>query len=139
MYKKNIKAYTTNSIQSELSVADPHRVIQLMMQGTLERIAQAKGAIERRDFEQKSHAISKAMAIINGLIDALDLSYGQIPTDLMALYGYMNERLLDASRDLDVNALDEVAHLMMTIKSGWDGISAEEKSKALTKQMAVNS
>ena len=58
MYRKNIKAYTTQSLQAEMAVADPYRVIQLMMQGCIERVAQAK-AIERRDFENKSIAISK--------------------------------------------------------------------------------
>ncbi|WP_412840531.1 flagellar export chaperone FliS, partial [Aeromonas dhakensis] len=71
MYRKNIKAYTTQNLQSELAVADPYRVIQLLMQGCLERLAQARGAIERRDFEAKSQSISKTMAIINGLQDSL--------------------------------------------------------------------
>ena len=83
MYRKNIKAYTTQNLQSELAVADPYRVIQLLMQGCLERLAQARGAIERRDFEAKSQSISKTMAIINGLQDSLDLSYGKVPEDLL--------------------------------------------------------
>lgn len=49
MYKKNLQAYKTQSLEAEVSVADPHRVIQLMMQGVLERLAQAKGAISRRN------------------------------------------------------------------------------------------
>ena len=87
MYNKNLKAYKTNSIEADLSVADPHRVIQLMMQGLLERLAQAKGAIERRDYSAKSIFISKSMALINGLQDSLDFSYGKVPEDLHALDG----------------------------------------------------
>ncbi|EPC3541704.1 flagellar export chaperone FliS [Aeromonas hydrophila] len=133
MYKKSLKAYTTMNLQAELAVADPHRVIQLMMQVCLERLAQAKGSIERRDFEGKSIAISKSMAIINGLQDSLDMSYGEVPEQLAILYDYMKERLLDASKDMDVAAVDEVAKLMITVKSGWDGIPFEEKSAALSK------
>ncbi|WP_068977140.1 flagellar export chaperone FliS [Aeromonas sp. EERV15] len=133
MYKKNLKAYTTMNLQAELAVADPHRVIQLMMQVCLERLAQAKGSIERRNFEGKSIAISKSMAIINGLQDSLDMSYGEVPEQLSMLYDYMKERLLDASKDMDVAAIDEVAKLMITVKSGWDSIPFEEKSAALSK------
>ncbi|HAT2712719.1 TPA: flagellar export chaperone FliS [Aeromonas hydrophila] len=133
MYKKSLKAYTTMNLQAELAVADPHRVIQLMMQVCLERLAQAKGSIERRDFEGKSIAISKSMAIINGLQDSLDMSYGEVPEQLAMLYDYMKERLLDASKHMDVAAVDEVAKLMITVKSGWDGIPFEEKSAALSK------
>lgn len=137
MYRKNIKAYTTQNLQAEMAVADPYRVIQLMMQGCIERLAQSKGAIERRDFEGKSVAISKCMAIINGLQDALDLSYGKVPEDLFALYDYMKLRLLDASRNMDVVPLDEVGQLMLTIKSGWDSIPLGDRMQALSQQASI--
>jgi flagellar protein FliS len=134
MYHKNLKAYKSNNAEAEMSVADPHRVIQMMMQGLLERLAQAKGAIDRRDYEAKSNLISKSMAIINGLQDSLDLSQGQIAVDLAALYIYMNERLVDASRNMDKTCIDEVANLLITIKSGWDQISDEDKQIAYEKK-----
>jgi flagellar secretion chaperone FliS len=137
MYRKNIKAYTTQNLQAEMAVADPYRVIQLMMQGCIERLAQSKGAIERRDFEGKSVAISKCMALINGLQDSLDFSYGKIPEDLFALYEYMKQLLLDASRNMDVAPLDEISQLMLTIKSGWDAIPVEEREKTLAKQASL--
>lgn len=137
MYRKNIKAYTTQNLQAEMAVANPYRVIQLMMQGCIERLAQSKGAIERRDFEGKSVAISKCMALINGLQDSLDFSYGKIPEDLFALYEYMKQRLLDASRNMDVAPLDEISQLMLTIKSGWDAIPVEEREKTLAKQASL--
>ncbi len=137
MYNRILKAYTTTSLDAESAVADPHRVIQMLMQGGLERLAQAKGAIERRDFSGKSTAISKAMAIINGLQDSLDLSYGQIPQDLYALYDYMKDRLMDASKNMDCEAIDEVANLMITIKSAWDNIPDAEKQKAFEQQSKV--
>lgn len=132
--RRNLKAYKSTSLDAELAVADPHRVIQMLMQGVLERVAQAKGAIERRDYEAKAYAISKAMAIINGLQDSLDLSHGQVPQDMLALYLYMKDRLTDASTQMDVAALDEVTNLMTTIKSAWDQIPEEEKQKAYAQQ-----
>ncbi|MDX7782935.1 flagellar export chaperone FliS [Aeromonas caviae] len=137
MYRKHIKAYTTHNLQAEMAVADPYRVIQLMMQGCIERLAQAKGAIERKDFEGKSIAISKCMALINGLQDALDLSYGKVPEDLFALYDYMKQRLLDAGLNMAVAPLEEVGQLMLTIKSGWDSIPVEDRIQALSQQASV--
>ena len=132
MYNKNLKAYKNNSLQADMSVADPHRVIQLMLQGLQERLAQTKGAIDRKDYEAKSLAVSKAMALINGLQDSLDLSYGKIPEDLFALYEYMKNRLLDSSRDMDKAPIDEIMGLVNTIKSAWDQIPDTEKQKAYT-------
>lgn len=132
MYNKNLKAYKNNSLQADMSVADPHRVIQLMLQGLLERLAQTKGAIDRKDYEAKSLSVSKAMALLNGLQDSLDLSYGKIPEDLFALYDYMKNRLLDSSRDMDKEPIDEIMGLVNTIKSAWDQIPDAEKQKAYT-------
>ncbi|GAA4496711.1 flagellar export chaperone FliS [Pseudaeromonas paramecii] len=136
MYRKNLKAYTANSLQSEMSVADPYRIIQLMMQGVMERLAQAKGAIERRDFEAKSVAISKAIGLLDGLQGALDLSYGKIPQDLFSLYDYMKQRLMDASREMSQEPVDEVAKLFITIKSAWDAIPPSERELALSQKQA---
>ena len=130
MYKKNINAYKSNSLEADMLVADPHRVIQLMLQGLLERLAQMKGAIERKDYQMKSVLVSKAMALINGLQDSLDLSYGKIPEDLFALYDYMKIRLLDSSKNMDTAAIDEIMGLVITIKSAWDQIPEAEKQQA---------
>ena len=130
MYQKNIKAYKTNILEAEMSVADPHRVIQLLMNGLMERLAMAKGAIDRKDYEAKAVAISKAQAIINGLQDSIDMTQGEISERLYALYDYMKQRVMDASINMDKQPLDEVANLMITIKIALDKIPDEEKQKA---------
>ncbi len=134
MYHKNLQAYKKQNLQADLSVADPHRVIQLMMQGVLERLALAKGAISRRDFEVKSVAISKAQELLIGLQNGLDLSQGKIAEDLYALYDYMKDRLWVASSKLDIDAIDEVVTLMLTIKSGWDQIPEADKQQGFAKR-----
>ena len=129
MYHRNLKAYKATSIAADLAVADPHRVIQLMMQVFLERLAQAKGAIERQDMEAKSTAVSKAQGLLHGLQDALDMSQGAISEDLHGLYAYMDERIWDASLTRDVAPLEEVMNLMVTIKSAWDQLPEAEKQQ----------
>ena len=129
MYHRNMKAYKATSIAADLAVADPHRVIQLMMQVFLERLAQAKGAIERQDMEAKSTAVSKAQGLLHGLQDALDMSQGAISEDLHGLYAYMDERIWDASLTRDVAPLEEVMNLMVTIKSACDQLPEAEKQQ----------
>ena len=48
----------------------------------------------------------------------------------------MKLRLQDASSQMNTLPLDEVAQLMLTIKSGWDGIPQEERAKAFAHQQA---
>ncbi|MBW3811075.1 flagellar export chaperone FliS [Aeromonas hydrophila] len=129
MYQRNLKAYKATSVAADLAVADPHRVIQLMMQGFLEKLAQAKGAIERRDMEAKAVAVSKAQGLLHGLQDALDMSQGELAEDLYRLYSYMDGRIWDASLTLDSTPIDEVIALMITIKSGWDELPEVAKQQ----------
>lgn len=137
MYNKSLGVYKKNSLEAELSVADPHKVIQLLMQGFLERVAQAKGAIERSDYQLKSDRISSANAILNGLKDSLDMSQGEISERLFSLYEYMGERLLDASVKMEVSPLDESMKLMLIIKESWDKIPDQEKQKAYTMRQSL--
>ena len=139
MYHRNLKAYKATSIAADLAIADPHRIIQLMMQGLLESLAQAKGAIDRKDMEAKSAAISKAQGLLHGLQDALDMTQGQIAEDLFALYVYMDERIWEASVRRQVQPLDEVMALMVTVKSAWDQITDADKQQGFQLRQASGS
>jgi len=119
-----MKQYQKVSVQSEVFEASPHRLIQMLMQGGLERIAQARGAIERQTFAQKGELIGKAISIVGGLREPLDHEVGgDLSQNLDGLYDYMIRRLLDANRDSDVAPLDEVSGLLRELKSGWDAIA----------------
>lgn len=119
-----LKQYRELGLEAEVTGASPHRLIQLLFIGALESIAIAESALERGDMPVKDEHISKAIAIVDGLRASLDLTTpGDLPTNLDQLYEYMNERLLQASAGNDVPMLDEVAELLRTLKSGWDGIA----------------
>ena len=103
------------------SYATPHRLIQMLMQGALDRIATARGGIERNEIELKNNAIGLAISIIGGLRDSLNFEEGgEIAANLDSLYEYMNRRLTEANMKNDVELLDEVTSLMNEIKSAWD-------------------
>ena len=130
MYGRNLKAYKKTSLEAELSVASPHRVIQMLFNGLIERLSQAKGAIERKDYEYKANRISKAMGIIEGLQGALDRKKNPALGDKMySLYDYMKQLLDQASVSLDEKPIDEVINLITPIKNAWDNIPEDIKQK----------
>jgi flagellar secretion chaperone FliS len=125
-----IKAYKAVGIKDDLAVADPHRVIQLLMQGALENLANAKGCIERKDFAGKSQTISKAMAIISSLQQSLDMDAGaEISDNLAALYDFMVNHLILASRENSIEKVADVIELLLTIKSAWDQIPLADREQ----------
>ena len=138
MYGRNLKAYKKTNLEAELSVADPHRVIQMMYEGLIERLSQAKGAIMRHDYEYKADRISKAVGIINGLQSALDnRSNPELGQRMFALYDYMKELLTKALVFLVTAFIDEVINLILPIKQAWDQIPQDIKEK--TNQQILNS
>ncbi|MHC2145021.1 flagellar export chaperone FliS [Pseudomonas sp. 210_17 TE3656] len=108
---------------AQTSVASPHRLVQMLMQGGLDRIAQAKGAMARNDIAQRGILIGKAIGIVGGLREGLDLeNHGDSLAELDSLYSYMSKRLVEANVQNDPEILNEVARLLITLKEGWDGI-----------------
>lgn len=132
MYKtKGIQAYRKDSIKSDLASADPHRVIQLLMQGALEKLALGKGCIERSDWAGKSVSLTRAVEIINALRDALDRDVNpELVDNLESLYEYMTVRITEASASKDITIIDQVMGLLLQIKGAWDQISGADKQAA---------
>ena len=71
-----LKQYQTVNTQAQVFDASPHRLIQMLMEGGLSRLAQAKGAMERGQVALKGELLGKAIAIIGGLREGLDLRQG---------------------------------------------------------------
>lgn len=118
-----VKEYNRINIASGVEEADPHRLIQMLMQGALEKIAIAKGYMEREDIANKGVHISWAISIIEGLRSSLNLEQGgEIAQNLEDMYEYMIRRLLRANLENDASLLDEVSSLLQTVKSAWDGL-----------------
>ena len=118
-----MRQYQTVNTQAQAVDASPHRLIQMLMEGGLTRIAQARGAMERKQTALKGEFIGKAIGIIGGLRDGLDLQKGgELGANLDSLYQYMLSRLLEANVKNDTVLLDEVAGLLRNVKSGWDVI-----------------
>ncbi len=107
----------------EVDFANPHRIVQLLMQRFLEHVAHARGAMERKEIERKNEHIKKAIMIAAGLQDSLDFEQGgEIAQRLDALYSYFKVRLTEANLHNDTAMLDEVRDLMVEIKSAWDQV-----------------
>ena len=103
--------------------ASPHRLIQLLMDGALEKIRAAKGLMERRDIPEKLRQINWALSIIDGLRQSLDMEKGgEIAQNLDALYDYIQRRIVVANMENDPRIMDEVAGLLIEIKTAWDAV-----------------
>ncbi|MES2825366.1 MAG: flagellar export chaperone FliS [Pseudomonadota bacterium] len=122
-----LKQYRQLGLETQINNASPHRLIQLLMEGALDRLVAAQAAMERGDAATKGVLIGKTMGIISGLRSSLDMNVvdTNLPENLDNLYDYMGRRLLEASMHNKLEIVIEIIGLMKTLKSGWDGIEPQ--------------
>lgn len=135
-----LNTYNQVAVQSNATYASPHRLIQMLLEGALEKIAIAKGHMIRAQIASKGQHVGWAISIISGLRASLDMAAGgEIAQNLDALYDYMERRLLHANLENDTSALDEVTGLLREIKSAWDTIPEHvQRAHAQIKSAAVS-
>jgi flagellar protein FliS len=117
------QSYASVKVHSSVETASPHRLIQMLFEGALERIAQAKGAMLQNQIARKGELIGKATAIVGGLQGSLnDKEGGSLAANLDGLYDYIIRRLSQANFENNPDYLDECGRLLGEVKSAWDAI-----------------
>jgi len=120
-----LSSYSDYGYNSEIEYADPHRLIQMLFEGALKRIAFAKGAMQRKEIAEKGKYIGQTIEIVGGLRASLDKERGgDVAANLDALYEYIGRQLLSANLKDSEEILDEVTALLTDVKSAWDAINA---------------
>ncbi|NNE60042.1 MAG: flagellar export chaperone FliS [Woeseia sp.] len=118
--------YQQVNLRHVVEGATPHRLVQLMMERVLAKIAIARGHMERQAIAEKGKHIGDAISIINGLQVSLNhKANSELCGNFDALYDYMARRLLEGNLRDDDSMLLEVADLMRQVKEAWDAIGDE--------------
>ena len=135
MSLRGIKAYQKTSVKQDVSTADPHKLTLLLIQGAMDRIAYAKGAIDRKDFVDKAKFVTKATSILIYLRDTLDMKVGgEVAENLFALYNYIVDIINEVHFNNDTAKLDEAYGLLSPIRDAWVSIPESAKSEAYEKK-----
>lgn len=114
-------------LEQQAESISPHKLIELMFEGAIERIEQAKSTLSAGQEEQTGQLIGKVVNIVDGLKGSLDHDGGgDIASGLDTLYSYINERLNAAEMDTGNDILNEAEQLLKEVKSGWNAIAPME-------------
>lgn len=122
-YHNATQTYKDIDTYSGTAFADPHHLIQMLMQGVIDKVAIAKSALMEGNVAVKGENISKSISILDGLRASLDSEKGgDIATNLNDLYDYMQRILVEGNLQNNENKFNEVISLMSEIKEAWDAI-----------------
>ena len=142
-YARNTKlaAYQSVSTHGGVADADPHRLVLMLLDGALERMAIARGCVERNtggDVARKAQLLHQCVSIITELRGSLNLSQGgPLANNLSDLYDYMMRQLMRANADsgVAVSCIQEVSSLLGEIRSAWVAISPTGKFAAMPQRL----
>lgn len=123
-YQVAAASYHQVKTHSGIEDASPHKLVEMLFDGALERISQAKGAMTHNNVELKGRKINGAINIVNGLRENLDHDNSvEIAANLDNLYEYITRILSEAHMKNDIKLLDEANTLLSDISSAWKQIA----------------
>ncbi|MGX9133382.1 flagellar export chaperone FliS [Rummeliibacillus sp. JY-2-4R] len=117
-------AYKQNSV----TTASPGELTLMLYNGCLKFLHQSKKAIEAKNIEMKNTNLLKAQNIIKELMSTLNMDV-TVSKDMMALYDYMNRRLIEANIKNDITIIDEVEELVTEFRDTWKEVIKINRQK----------
>ncbi|MFD1206731.1 MULTISPECIES: flagellar export chaperone FliS [Sporosarcina] len=116
--------YQNNSVNT----STPGELTLMLYNGCLKFIHQAKKALETGDIEEKNKATQKAQAIVSELMVTLDTSVA-VSEQMMTLYDFVNNRLLEANIKNESKFYDEAADIMTEFRDTWKQVIQINRQK----------
>ena len=117
-------AYQQYKTQSISTMTNGELLIMLYDE-LVKRVKQAELAITARNTEKANDSLIRAQNIIRYLMDTLDEKY-DVAKDLMRLYEFFNQRLIQANMSKDAAILQELQPMLMELRDTWK--QAEKQS-----------
>jgi flagellar protein FliS len=132
-FARNAKlaAYHSVAVHGGVAYADRHGLVQMLMDGAVERMTKALGCIERGELARKSALLHSAVTILAELRGNLNLTEGgALAQNLSNLYEYMTRRLLLANANSNPKPISEVLDLLNEIRGAWTAIGPSVRQHA---------
>lgn len=115
-----MNGYTNQYLANSVNSASPEQLMLMLYDGAIRFISLAVQAIENGLIDKRAYYINKTSAIVTEFAATLDHSQNaKLAEDLDALYGYMQNRMLQANLKNDSEPLLEVKKLLGDLRSTW--------------------
>ena len=121
-YQNAYSAYQKNNV----TTASQGRLVVLLYEGAVKNLTgavnlfESDGSLKASNIEGFGKFLQKAQAIITELQVSLDMEKGgDIAKNLMALYIFFNEQLLDASIKRDKEKINSVIKMLNDLLESW--------------------
>ena len=111
----------------QVLTATPEALTLMLYNGALRFMTEGREAIEKKDYEEANNSLQKAQNIITEFRVTLNMEY-EIAHQLLPLYNYVYDRLVEANMKSDVKQLDEAKNIITELRDAW--AQAMKKARA---------
>lgn len=109
--------------KTQVTTASREKILLMLYEGAIRFTKQAQAAMKAKKIADKGKYISKATAILSELMATLDFKVGgQLAVDLENLYVFMIDKLIEGNITNNIECLDHVEKLLMTLFTAWKDV-----------------
>ncbi len=113
--------------RQQIMTATPEALTLMLYNGCLKFIDEGIKAVEEKQWEAANIALQKAQAIISEFRITLNMDY-DISKQLMPLYNYCYDRLVEGNMKSDVSKIEEAKGIIKELRDAW--AQAMKKARA---------
>ena len=113
--------------RQQVLTATPEALTLMLYNGALRFMTEGREAIEKKDYEEANNSLQKAQNIITEFRVTLNMEY-EISHQLLPLYNYVYDRLVEANMKSDLAQLDEAKNIITELRYAW--AQAMKKARA---------
>ncbi len=111
--------------KSSITGASPLRLVIMLYDGALRFMAAGRRAMTEKNLYEQNRNIQRAQRIIAELMSCLDMRQGgEVATNLLALYTFSYNRLVESNVSDDPRGIDEVSQVLSNLREGWVELEA---------------
>lgn len=133
--------YSGNAIQeryleTSVETAHPIQLIVMLYDGAVRFLQQGIEAIEARRIDDQNRCLVKTQNILAELMSSLNFEAGgEIAANLLKLYTYMYESLVQANLEDDADSAKKVLTMLDDLRDGWRQIAEQYGAEAARPQV----
>lgn len=105
--------------QQQVMTATPEALTLMLYNGAIKFINESVEATKKKEYEKANTSCIKAQNIISEFRLTLKMEY-EISKNLLALYNYAYDRLVEGNMNEDITKLEEAKDILSELRDAWN-------------------
>lgn len=115
MYPNAYNVYKNNSV----NYASKDQLLLMLVDGAVKFAKLSRQAIIDKDIQKAHNSLIKTQEIFIELMVSLDMEQAEWTKELMQIYSFIKDKLIEANMKKDVKIMDEILPLIEEVRDMW--------------------